>query len=971
MTSIDLGMPGRRLDRSGVSTEASKSLAALLQRTVGGDVSFDSATRAAYASDSSNYRQVPIGVVFPRDEGDVEATLTAAREVNAPVLNRGGGTGLAGQTTNVAVILDFSRYMNKVIEFDPESRVAIAQPGIVLDDLRLITEKHDLTFAPDPATHAYCTIGGMVGNNSCGTHSVYAGKTVDNIESLRIQTYDGLKLDVGKISDAELIRVARQSGRIGEIYGQLSVLRDQFAERIRLEFPNIPRRVSGYNLDALLDEGGPHVARSLVGSESTLVTVTEATLKLVEWPRYRRLVVMGYEDIFTAADHAAEFRTLPGVIGIEGIDDVLCGYMRSRNMHLSSLAALPPGRGWVLAEFGAFDEAEVDAFVDNAVRNAPGSPSIKVCRSAAEQKAMWAVRESGLGATARPPGQLPNIEGWEDASVPPENLGKYIRQISALWKDFGYTGAWYGHLGDGCLHTRSSFDLGTFEGIKKYRSYIDQASDICIALGGSLSGEHGDGQGRAELWRKMFSPEIMGAFSTFKSIWDPDARMNPGKLIDPFPLDTNLKHGPDRPANPLSTTTFYFGDEGFSLQDAADRCVGVGKCRRTDTGTMCPSYRVTADEVQSTRGRAKIFQEMFRGEVTPATWRNKDVADALELCLACKGCKTDCPTNVDMATFKSEFLSHHYKGRLRPRQAYSLGMIRYGAKLASKMPRLANATLKSPVGKLLKAAGGVTTSRPAPVFARQTLRSWLAEQDLATTGDEVVLWVDTFTNYLGPEAGEAAFTVMQAAGGRVRIPTEDVCCGRPLYDFGMLDTAKKSLVKTMQALRPYIAAKTPIVVLEPSCLATFRDELVGLFHDDPTALALSKLAISLPEWLTGRTIELPPPAERQKVLLQVHCHQNANGGHDADVQMLSALGYEVQVLDSGCCGLAGSFGFSSKHADVSKQVAEDRLLPMLAAQPEAIVVADGFSCQTQIRQLAGREVKSIAELTALALRRAP
>ncbi len=970
--SIDLGMPGRRLDRSGVDEDAAKSLELKLRRTVGGEVAFDSGTRAVYASDSSNYRQIPIGVVFPRDEGDVEATIAAAREVNAPILGRGGGTGLAGQTCNVAVVIDFSRHMNKVLEFDPETRLARVQPGIVLDDLRTVTEAHDLTFAPDPATHAYCTIGGMIGNNSCGTHSVYAGKTVDNIESMRILTYDGLSLDVGKLTEARFAELGQSSGRIGEIYRGLGELRSKYGDHVRREFPDIPRRVSGYNLDSLLEEGGPNVARALVGSESTLVTVTEATLQLVQWPPYRRLLVLGYEDIFTAADFAAEFRKFRGVIGIEGVDDVLAGYMRKRNMHMDSLAGLPDGRGWVLAEFGAFSEDEVESFVENAVRTAPGNPSIKICRTAAEQKAMWAVRESGLGATARPPGQAPNIEGWEDAAVPPERLGEYIRRISELWKEFGYTGAWYGHLGDGCMHTRSSFDLASFEGIKTYRAYIDKASDICVELGGSLSGEHGDGQARAELWGKMFGPELMGAFKEYKTLWDPQERMNPGKLIDPFPLDTNLKHGPDRPHNPIDKTSFYFGDEGFSLQDAADRCVGVGRCRRTDTGTMCPSFRVTGDEKHSTRGRAKMFQEMFRGEVTPSTWRNKDVAEALDLCLACKGCKTDCPTNVDMATFKSEFLSHHYKGRLRPRQAYSLGMIRYSARLASKMPKLANMVLKSPVGKPLRKMAGVTTSRPAPVFAEQTLRSWLAKQSLSTNGEDVVLWLDTFTNYLGPEAGIAATRVMEAAGGRVRVPSEDVCCGRPLYDFGMLDLAKKSLVKTMVALRPHIAAGTPIVVLEPSCLATFRDELVGLFHDDPTALALSRLAISLPEWLAMKAKSLPKSEKpRQKLLLQVHCHQEANGGHKADVEILEAIGYDVEVLDAGCCGLAGSFGFSAKHADVSVKVAEDRLLPMLAAQPDAVVVADGFSCQTQIRQLGNREVKTTAELVAAAFAAQP
>lgn len=1027
MTTIDLGMPGlpgTKIDRNTVDETGRRKLEALLQQRFSGDVEFGSGTRAAYASDSSNYRQIPLGVVFPRTEEDVAYAVSCAREVDAAVVSRGGGTALAGQSCNVALIIDFSRYMNNILELNVEEGWVRVQPGIVLDDLRLVTEKHDLTFAPDPATHAYCTIGGMVGNNSCGTHSVYAGKTVDNTIALRVLTYDGHALDVGKVTDAELAALAARPGRPGEIYSQIRAIREQYADAVRAEFPDIPRRVSGYNLDALSEDGGANIAKALVGSESTLVVVTEATLKLVAWPKHRRLVVLGYEDIFVAADHAPAFRRLRGIIGCEGVDEQLTQYQRRRGMNLRSLDSLPVGKGWVFAEFGSDDEDDVDAMVDEAIAAVPGNPTVRVCRTAAEQKSMWLVRETALGATARPPGEEPLVEGWEDAALPPEKLGEYLRRITELWQEFGYHGCWYGHLGDGCMHTRSNFNTGTVEGLRSYRSYLEKAAALVGELGGSISGEHGDGQGRAELWSRMFSADLMRGFKEFKQAWDPQGRMNPGKLIDPFPLDTNLKHGPDRPHNPLGRTTFFFGDEGFSLQEAADRCVGVGRCRRTDTGTMCPSYRATRDEKHSTRGRAKLFQEMFRGESTEATWRNEDVKSALDLCLSCKGCKTDCPTNVDMATFKSEFLSHYYKGRVRPREAYSLGMIRYGSKFASKLPSLANGVLASPVGKVLKSAVGVTNARPAPTFAKQTLRAWL-KKNVQTGRGDVVLWLDTFTNFLGPEAGIAAAKVIQAAGGRLVVPQEDLCCGRPLYDYGMLDLAKRNLEKTMRALKPAIDTRTPVVVLEPSCLATFRDELLGLFPEDPRARTLSEIACSLPEWLAARWSatagdsaavasgsigssaprgssqsttpqpetpqlstragsapdapgEVPTPSDpagsravadaaRPRVLLQVHCHQNANGGHEKDVEILQAIGYDVKVLDSGCCGLAGSFGFNAKHADLSMKIAEDRLLPLLAADPDAIVVADGFSCQTQIKDLAGRDVRTIAELVEQAM----
>ena len=977
MTTIDLGMPGlpgTQIDRNTVDEAGRLKLQSLLSEGFSGDIEFGSGTRAAYASDSSNYRQIPLGVVFPRTEADVAFALECARKVDAAVVSRGGGTALAGQTCNVALVIDFSRHMNRILELNVEEGWVRVQPGIVLDDLRLVTEQHDLTFAPDPATHAYCTIGGMIGNNSCGTHSVYAGKTVDNVISMRVLTYDGHALDVGRVSDSELAAMAESPGRPGEIYSRIAAIRDRYAAAVRAEFPDIPRRVSGYNLDSLSEEGGANVAKALVGSESTLVVVTEAKLKLVAWPTNRRLVVFGYDDIFAAADNAPKFRRMRGIIGCEGVDEQLTLYMRRRNMHLKSIDSLPEGKGWVFAEFGSFDTADVDAMVSEAIATVPGSPSVRVCVTPAEQKQMWAVRESALGATARPPGEEPLVEGWEDAALPPEKLGEYLRRITELWQEFGYHGCWYGHLGDGCMHTRSNFNTGTVEGLKSYRSYLEKASAIVGELGGSISGEHGDGQGRAELWGRMFSPELMAGFKEFKNAWDPQGRMNPGKLIDPFPLDTNLKHGPDRPHSTLGRSTFFFGDEGFSLQDAADRCVGVGRCRRTDTGTMCPSYRATGDERHSTRGRAKLFQEMFRGESTEATWRNEDVKNALDLCLSCKGCKTDCPTNVDMATFKSEFLSHYYKGKVRPREAYSLGMIRYGAKFASKLPSLANGVLASPVGRVLKSTVGVTNSRPAPTFAKQTLRAWLKKNTEAGPGD-VVLWLDTFTNFLGPEAGIAAAKVIQAAGGKMVVPREDLCCGRPLYDYGMLDLAKRNLQKTMRALGPAIEARTPVVVLEPSCLATFRDELIGLFPDDPRARTLSEIACSLPEWLASRWAANPSRTPstartegvRPRVLLQVHCHQNANGGHEKDVEILKAIGYDVHVLDSGCCGLAGSFGFNAKHADLSKRIAEDRLLPLLAAEPDAIVVADGFSCQTQIKDLAGRDVRTIAELVHLAM----
>ncbi|MQA27960.1 MAG: FAD-binding protein, partial [Micromonosporaceae bacterium] len=675
--------PGSRVDRSGLDESARLVLGRALAEVIRGDVEFGSGARAEYSTDSSNYRQVPLGVVFPKDAGDVVAALQVCREHNAPVLGRGAGTSLAGQACNVGVIFEFSRHMNAIVEIDPVHRRAVVQPGVVLDDLRDAVREHGLTFGPDPSTHAWCTLGGMIGNNSCGTHALYAGKTVDNVERLSVVTYDGVELDVGPTNDAQLAALAANEGRVGEIYRGLRDLRDQHADLIQARYPDIPRRVSGYNLDDLLPEQGFHIGRALVGSESTCVIVTEATLRLVPDPPIRRLVVLGYPDIFAGGDHVPELlRHDP--IGLEAVDERLTQLMRSQKLNLESLQLLPPGGGWLLFEFGGDDPDQLEQRIDALIADLPDRVTWARADDPVTQQKMWAARESALGAAAHPPGHPPHLEGWEDAAVPPEKVGEYMRRITALWDEYGYQGVWYGHIGQGCLHTRNTFDLRTPEGLRAYRSYVERAADICLELGGSLSGEHGDGQARGELLTKMYGPELVEAFGAFKALWDPDGRMNPGKLVDPYPLDTNLRHGPDYAPEPLPGRKHFAlkADHG-SLAEAASRCVGVGRCRRFDTGVMCPSYRATRDETHSTRGRAKLLEEMFRGEVTAADWRNDDVYDALDLCLSCKGCKVDCPTGVDMATYKAEFLSHYYDGRLRPRAAYALGLLPWASRLAT------------------------------------------------------------------------------------------------------------------------------------------------------------------------------------------------------------------------------------------------------------------------------------------------
>ncbi|MFP3941864.1 MAG: FAD-linked oxidase C-terminal domain-containing protein, partial [Thermoanaerobaculia bacterium] len=582
-----------------------RELERALSRELAGEVSFTAGDRALYATDASNYRQVPIGVVRPRDAGDVEATLAACRAFGAPVLARGGGTSLAGQCCNVAVVLDFSRHMNRVLEVDPEHRLARVEPGLVLDELQAVVRPRGLAFGPDPATHSHCTLGGMIGNNSCGVRSVLAGKTVDNVRSLEVLTWDGERFRAGATDDEELARIVAAGGRRGELYRGMAELRDRHAALIRERFPDIPRRVSGYNLDQLLPEKGFHVARALVGSESTLALTLEATVELVPWPSQRVLVVAGFQDVYAAADAVPEVLEA-GPMGLEGMDDRLITDQRRKKLNLAHLDLLPEGRGWLLVELGGDDPREAAARAERAeatLSRLPGHRESRRFEVPEEQARLWRVRESSLGATARVPGQRDTWPGWEDSAVPPEAMGSYLRELRALFERHGYEGSFYGHFGDGCLHTRVSFDLASASGVERYRELAGEAAELVTRYGGSLSGEHGDGQARGELLPVMYGEELCRAFGEMKALWDPRGRMNPGKVAEPYPLDSNLRLGADyRPWEPA--TRFAYPDDDHRFSRAALRCVGVGKCRRHDGGVMCPSYMVTREERHSTRGRA-------------------------------------------------------------------------------------------------------------------------------------------------------------------------------------------------------------------------------------------------------------------------------------------------------------------------------------------------------------------------------
>ncbi len=944
-----------------------------LRRAVSGEVRFDSGDRALYATDGSNYRQVPIGVVIPRDKDDIVAGIAVCRKFGAPVLNRGGGTSLAGQCCNVAVVFDSSKYMHHVLEIDSRNKLARVEPGCVLDTLRKQARKQDLTFGPDPATHNHCTLGGMVGNNSCGIHAQMAGRTADNIHELEILTYEGLRMRVGRTDETELSGIIAQGGRRGEIYAALRNLRDRYADQIRARYPNIPRRVSGYNLDELLPEKGFHVARALVGTESTCVTWLEIVGNLVHQPKQQALVVLGYPDVFAAGDHVPDI--LPHApIGLEGFDDRLISFMRTKNLEVQDLTLLPEGNGWLLVEFGGetWDEAEQKAKALMAdLKKSANSPTMKLFDDPRQEKLIWEIRESALGATAFVPGQPDTWPGWEDSAVPPDQVGPYLRDLKNLFRRHGYDNpSVYGHFGQGCIHCRIPFDLRTEPGIKRYRSFVLDAVNLVLAYGGSLSGEHGDGQARGEFLDRMFGPELMHAFQEFKSIWDPDWKMNPGKVVLPYKIDENLRLGVDyNPPQPR--THFKFAGDEFSFAKATLRCVGVGKCRREEGGTMCPSYMVTREEMHSTRGRTHLLFEMLQGNPMTGGWKSEAVKEALDLCLSCKGCKGDCPVNVDMATYKSEFLSHYYEGRTRPRHAYASGFIALWAEMASKDPALANFFTQTPgISSVSKLAAGYAQERQIPRFAPQTFKEWFRKRGTKNEGKpQVILWADTFNNYFTPKVAQAAVEVLERAGYCVKVPKQRLCCGRPLYDYGFLEVAKDWLGQTITALRPAIQAGIPVVGLEPSCVAVFRDELTNLFHGNVDADRLSRQSFLLSEFLMSEVPNYKPPQLHRKALVHGHCHHKAALNFNKETELLKAMNLDSEVLDSGCCGMAGAFGYEKDHYDVSIRCGERVLLPAVRrASQDTLILSDGFSCREQIQQETPRKALHVAQALQLAYR---
>ena len=961
----DAALPAPALDAA--------ALEAALRSRIEGTVRFDAGVRAAYSADASNYRQVPVGVVFPESDDDIVATVATCRAFGAPILPRGAGTSQCGQCVNVAVVIDTSRHLTRVLQVDPGNMTARVEPGVVCDALGAAAHAYGLTFGPDPATHSRCTLGGMIGNNSCGAHSVTAGKTAENIESLEVLTYDGTRMWVGATAEVVLERIIADGGRRGEIYAGLKRLRDRYADVIRARFPQLKRRVSGYNLDQLLPENGFNVARALVGSEGTCAITLQAVTRLVKRPAHRVILVLGYPDIYAAADAVPDI--MPSApLAVEGLDERIIGGLRERGLRLDDIAQLPPGRAWIMTEFGGDTPEDArrgaQALLDRYAGRAD-APSSWLIGDAHMQERIWSIRETGASATtlSLDPREPDPAVGWEDAAVDPTRLGDYLREFQALVDRHGYATSLFGHFGDGCIHARITFDLQSESGIAKWKAFLREAAELVVKYGGSLSGEHGDGQAKAEFLPVMYGAELMEAFREFKRIWDPLGRLNPGKLIDARRADEDLRLGPDyQPRHPATHFEFR-SPEGAGFVRALEHCVGMGKCRSQHGGVMCPSFRATGEELHSTRGRARVLSEMLRGEVIIDGWESAAVREALDLCLACKGCRSECPTHTDMASYKAEFLSHHYLGRLRPRQAYSMGLVQRWARVAAAAPRLTNLITHAPgFSSLAKLAAGMAPAREVPRFAKRHFRRWFRRREPGNVdGPRVILWADTFNTYFHPESAAAAVEVLEAAGYRVDIPREHLCCGRPLYDFGMLDIARRQLRRALDALERDIRAGVPVIGLEPACLSVFRDELLKFFPDDALARKLARQTFLFAEFLVERA-DWHPPHLGGKAIVHGHCHQKALFGMAGDMKLLDRLGVAAELLDTGCCGMAGAFGFEPAHYELSLKVGELGLLPAVRrAEAETMVIACGYSCREQIAQCTEREGLHLADIARLAL----
>jgi FAD/FMN-containing dehydrogenase/Fe-S oxidoreductase len=942
-----------------------------LKERIKGEVRFDLKSRLLYSTDASLYQFLPVGVVVPRDAEDVQIAVELAAEYRVPLLPRGGGTSLAGQTTGTSLVLDFSKYMNRILEINPERRYARVQPGVRLDRLQRAAKPYDLWFGPDPATIRQCNLGGMIGNNSCGARSLVYGKTGDHVHTLDCILADGGCTHFGPMSREAL---ATAEGREAELGRRVLEILEPHRERIEARYPKIPRRVSGYNFDALLEKPELNLADLIVGSEGTLGTVVEAKMGLVPLPPRQSLVLLAFRDRFSSFDAVPHILPEPGLSALEIVDSrVLDGARRLFEYRPMAELVPPDSLGVLFCEFaGEAEEAVAElarSFAERAPQ-LPGEPWAGVFLDPEAQISAWALRQAATGLLylTTPTKDIKPQEFVEDTGVPPERLGEYTRRFEEIVARHGTRTGYFGHAGQGCLHLRVDLNLKLGEDVRRMQAIAQDIAELVVEFGGSLSGEHGDGLSRSEFLPLMFGPEILELHKQVKHVFDPGNRMNPGgKILPPYQrMSANLRFGEEyRVSTP---ETFYSYEEDGGWDKAVEKCNGMAVCRKLDAGTMCPSHMVLLEEEHATRGRANALREAMRGNLPGM--KSTEVLEALDLCLECKACKTECPVGVDMARYKSEFLAQHYRATGHtPLPAKFFGRINQAARAGSWAPRLANlgARLTAP---LVKRASHVDPRRQLPELAPQPFRTWFGRRRTEQATDDrptVILLDDTFHNYFQPEPLKAAVTVLERAGYRVELPRQQVCCGRSMISKGLLEEVKSYHRDLIYVLTPQVEAGAAIVGLEPSCILTFRDELPDLARDPRTALlkessyTLEEFLLTLPEYRPGRL--------NARAVVHGHCHQKALVGMGPTTELLGRVeGLEFTVLDSGCCGMAGSFGYETGHYEVSRAVGERVLFPAVRGAAEHdLVVAPGFSCRTQIKDFCdGRRAIHTAELLAMA-----
>jgi FAD/FMN-containing dehydrogenase/Fe-S oxidoreductase len=937
-----------------VRDETLAAFVAELGDRIDGTVDGSSLTRALYSTDASNYRVLPEVVVIPRSQRDVVVAVRAAMRRGMPVTVRGGGTSVAGNAVGPGMVLDFSRFMNQVVSIDPDTSTAVVQPGAVLSTIQDRARPFGLRFGPDPSTATRCTIGGMIGNNACGPHGLAYGRTADNVVSMTWLTGRGEVITVGSGRDA-----------LDAVPGLPQFVSENLA-LLRTEFGRFDRQISGYSLEHLLPENGSNLAAALTGTEGSCGILLEATVKLVPRQPAPALAVLGYADMATAADDVPALLPLRP-LAMEGLDAQLIDVVR-RSRRETSIPTLPAGGGWLMVEVGGATSAEaVEAA--RALVAASASTDAVVLPAGADADRLWRIRADGAGLAGRTASGEQAWPGWEDSAVPPEHLGAYLRGLDGLMADEGVSGLAYGHFGDGCVHVRIDFPLE--EDGALMRRFVERAAALAARYGGSLSGEHGDGRARSELLPTMYSRQALDAMEHFKALFDPEDVMNPGVVVRPARLDADLRR--PQALKLVASDGFAFEADGGDITKAVHRCVGVGKCRadlREQGGFMCPSFTATRDEKDSTRGRARMLQEMLNGGAVTNGWSSPEVHEALDLCLSCKACASDCPTGIDMATFKSEALHQTYKGRLRPLSHYTLGRLPQWLRLSAPLAPAVNLAARIPVlRRLLLRLMGADVRRALPALPRAPFR-WDRRARRRTNrevgGPRVLLWVDSFSDSLAPSIPRAALTVLEAAGCDVELAADGACCGLTLISTGQLTAARAKLRTTVDLLLPHVRGGRTIVGLEPSCTATLRSDLLELLPGDPRAAEVAGAVKTVAEFLTS--IDWTPPVVAEKLLAQPHCHHHAVMGFDADRRLLEAMGCDVET-SAGCCGLAGNFGMEKGHYEVSEKIARDGILAKAAASPDRRIVADGYSCRTQVGDLASLDSRHLVQVIADALAR--